>query len=125
MSDRFAVPICRHLKTNGFRCQSPALNGETFCYFHLRLHKEHHRPLTARDIVDRRNLQYSEYESALLRGGEDPMQIARAYPIQNEFQFPPLEDAESIQVATSMLFHALAQGQIHLSRAAFFAISSA
>jgi hypothetical protein len=45
------------------------------------------------------------------------MQIARAYPTQNEFNFPPLEDAESIQLAASMLFHAIAQGHVHLRRA--------
>ena len=35
----FAVseyPICRHTKTNGRRCQSPALTTSAFCYFHQR-----------------------------------------------------------------------------------------
>lgn len=27
-------PICRHTKTNGRRCQSPALTGSAFCYHH-------------------------------------------------------------------------------------------
>lgn len=116
-TEHFAIPICRHLKTNGLRCQSPALNGEPFCYFHVRLHKEHHRPLTAREIMDSRNRQYEGYEEAVIGGGEDPMLIARAYPTQNEFNFPPLEDAESIQLAASMLFHAIAQGHVHLRRA--------
>jgi hypothetical protein len=116
-TEEIAFPICRHLKTNGVRCKSPALNGEPFCYFHLRLHKEHHRPLTAREIVDSRNLQYDGYEEAVIGGGEDPMLIARAYPNQNELNFPPLEDAESLQLAASMLFRAIAQGQIHLRRA--------
>lgn len=117
LTEQFAVPICRHLKTNGLRCQSPALNGEPFCYFHVRLHKHHPAPLTARQIVDARNRVYDGYEEAVIGGGEDPMQIARAYPNQNEFNFPPLEDAESIQLAASMLFHAIAQGQVHLRRA--------
>jgi len=30
--------ICRHIKTNGLRCQSPALSGSSFCYFHARAH---------------------------------------------------------------------------------------
>ena len=25
---------CRHIKTNGLRCQSPALKGGEFCYYH-------------------------------------------------------------------------------------------
>jgi len=28
---------CRHIKTNGLRCKSPALNGGQFCYYHARL----------------------------------------------------------------------------------------
>lgn len=27
-------PLCRHTKTNGRRCQSPALTGSAFCYHH-------------------------------------------------------------------------------------------
>lgn len=27
---------CRHIKTNGLRCQSPAFNGGHFCYYHSR-----------------------------------------------------------------------------------------
>jgi hypothetical protein len=28
--------LCRHIKTNGFKCQSPAMRGSAFCYFHSR-----------------------------------------------------------------------------------------
>ena len=28
---------CTHIKVNGLRCQSPALRGERFCYFHQRM----------------------------------------------------------------------------------------
>ena len=30
---------CRHIKPNGLRCESPALRGTPFCYFHTRLHR--------------------------------------------------------------------------------------
>jgi hypothetical protein len=30
--------LCRHIKTNGQRCQSPALSGSAYCYFHSRVH---------------------------------------------------------------------------------------
>jgi hypothetical protein len=30
--------LCRHIKTNGQRCQSPALLGSAYCYFHSRVH---------------------------------------------------------------------------------------
>ncbi len=29
---------CRHIKPNGVRCESPALCGHAFCYFHARVH---------------------------------------------------------------------------------------
>ena len=29
---------CRHIKSNGSRCKSPALRGKPYCYFHARLH---------------------------------------------------------------------------------------
>lgn len=29
---------CRHIKTNGLRCKSPALKGGHFCYFHSKTH---------------------------------------------------------------------------------------
>ena len=31
--------LCRHIKTNGVQCQSPALAESQWCYFHSRLHQ--------------------------------------------------------------------------------------
>jgi hypothetical protein len=30
--------LCRHIKTNGKRCQSPALGESAYCYYHTRTH---------------------------------------------------------------------------------------
>ena len=30
--------LCRHIKTNGQRCKSPALSESAYCYFHARVH---------------------------------------------------------------------------------------
>lgn len=30
--------VCRHIKSNGVRCQSPAMRGHAFCYYHARAH---------------------------------------------------------------------------------------
>ncbi|MGD0345608.1 MAG: hypothetical protein ABSA85_02565 [Terracidiphilus sp.] len=30
--------ICRHIKINGLRCESPALRGHQFCYYHSKAH---------------------------------------------------------------------------------------
>ncbi len=27
-------PLCRHIRTNGLRCKSPALTEAPYCYFH-------------------------------------------------------------------------------------------
>jgi len=36
-----AAPRCTHVKANGYRCGSPALRAQRFCYFH---YKAHNRP---------------------------------------------------------------------------------
>ena len=32
------IQLCRHIKTDGRRCQSPALSESVYCYFHSRVH---------------------------------------------------------------------------------------
>jgi hypothetical protein len=45
MPSRFSdYPLCRHTKTNGLRCQSPALAVSAFCHHHQKLHRT--RPTT-------------------------------------------------------------------------------
>jgi len=34
-------PLCRHTKTNGRPCQSPALAASAFCYHHRKLRRTH------------------------------------------------------------------------------------
>jgi hypothetical protein len=78
------------------------------------MHKDHPAPLTAQQIV----ASWKEGDAEMwLKCDMDPMYVARAYPEQNEFNFPPLEDPESVQLAGSMLFHVIAQGKIHPLRA--------
>lgn len=43
------VQICRHIKPSGERCNSPAMRGHSFCYFHSRAHKRT-RPTDRRDL---------------------------------------------------------------------------
>jgi hypothetical protein len=33
---------CRHIKSNGCKCEAPALRGMPYCYFHMRLHRALH-----------------------------------------------------------------------------------
>lgn len=40
---------CRHIKTNGLKCESPSLKGMPYCYFHNRLHNLARAPRPAPD----------------------------------------------------------------------------
>ena len=100
--------------TNGRQCQSPALRGGPLCFFHAKLQHTHRRPAKPESLAS----GWQEY--AIESEGEpegDVFAVARVYPNQDEIQFPPLEDAESVQLATSMLFQAIATGQIYFKRA--------
>jgi hypothetical protein len=33
--------LCRHIRTGGIRCQSPAIKGGLWCFFHARFHACH------------------------------------------------------------------------------------
>ena len=115
ITDTVKIPLCRHIKTNGRRCQSPALTGGVLCYFHSNLHHAHRRP----PVVEA--LSSGWQESAVEAEGDpegDAFALARVYPRQDEIQFPPLEDAESIQVSISLLVAALARNRIDSKRAA-------
>ena len=84
--------LCRHIRTNGVQCQSPALTRKPYCFFHTRLAERHstfrHTPET------------------------------RGYLIPgHHIQLAPLEDRESIQVALSVVVNALATGQLETRRA--------
>jgi len=38
------TPECRHIKTSGGKCGSPALRGQPYCYFHSRLRERATKP---------------------------------------------------------------------------------
>jgi hypothetical protein len=100
-TDKYA--ICRHIRTSGHRCQSPALAGSLFCFYHRTLRRSHDAASTAKvGPLRPETVQY------LLQHGQSPSQFAPS-PTLN---FPPLEDAESIQLTISLLFAAIAAGQI-------------
>ena len=81
--------LCRHVKTNGRRCGSPALTDGMWCYFHHRLLTRH------------RNLNTPGT-------GTVPVDL----------KLPPLEDHESIQVALSLVADAIVTGTLPEKRAA-------
>jgi hypothetical protein len=108
-----SATTCRHIKTNGKRCQSPSLGLSAFCYFHSRLHRRH------KNLI--------ENSSALTVPSPNPTTSASGTPqylpdyaaqIPIELDLPPAEDAESIQVSVSLLIAALARNRIDPKRAA-------
>lgn len=85
-------PLCRHIRTNGTQCKSPALTGRDCCYYHDRLHHHH-----------------SSYRHATVTQGQ-------LIPGQH-IQLAPLEDRDSVQVALSQVINALATGRLETKRA--------
>ncbi len=75
------IPRCQHRKTNGVSCGSPALHDKPYCYFHDRWREQH---------IDVFN-------------GTPYMQNVDA-------DLPILEDANSVQMALTKVFHMLLAG---------------
>jgi hypothetical protein len=97
--------ICRHIKTNGERCGSPALRTNPFCYFHRNLADCHPRP-PAPDLTP------------TIIHPMDPLRELQLAAIDaSNLALPPLEDRESIQLAVSMIVGALARNQLDSARA--------
>jgi hypothetical protein len=99
--------ICRHIKSNGDRCQSPKLLKSEFCYFHKRLHEQHLRaiaPQRSSEVM----LPVLDKSGALV--GMEPA------PTQT-LDLGPLEDRASVQMAISTVLNALAAGRLEQSRA--------
>ena len=95
--------ICRHIKTNGERCASPALRDHAFCYFHRTLAQRHAKP---------------EPEIPTIIHPLDPSREPHLAATQPTLNLPPLEDRESIQLAASMIVGALASNSLDTKRAA-------
>ncbi|HEY0307871.1 MAG TPA: hypothetical protein VGB94_06910, partial [Acidobacteriaceae bacterium] len=85
---------CRHIKTNGCKCEAAALRGQPFCYFHA---------------LSRTREQRLASQPAL------PPPEATLAPIALEL--PLLEDANAVQVAVSLVVSALAGNRIEPRRA--------
>jgi hypothetical protein len=79
---------CRHIKSNGSKCHSPAMKDKPYCYYHTRAHR----------IVRNANA-IASYE-------------------HKDLQIPFLEDRGAVQIALSEVVSALASNHIEFKRAA-------
>jgi len=106
---------CQHIKSSGARCRAVSLNDHLFCFWHARIHRHHneanrHFPMS----YCPENTVANRKESAEI---DDAYSGLRAnYPISSEL--PPLEDAESIQIAISLIVRAIADARIQHKQAA-------
>jgi hypothetical protein len=80
-------PLCRHTKTDGRICQSPACGDSPFCYFHKKLHRTRRAPAIG------------------------PGQVLSPHVLH------PLCNAHSIQHALAMVLTGLASGQLRPAQA--------
>ena len=109
---------CRHIRPSGRRCQTPALRGKPLCFHHANANA-HHRALHPPDDGTS-NILYSL--------GNDEAAAIRREPLLAEYyantrgpvilDFPPLEDANAVQLALSMVLTVLGQNRLDPTRAA-------
>ena len=89
---------CRHMHVMGRRCGSPALSGQPYCYFHARSRTRHLSPDTMPTVIHPLNPDDDQRQ-------RDPMiaqYFAGTHSTPFIFDFPTIEDRESIQVATAV-----------------------
>jgi len=86
---------CEHIKTNGEFCGSPALRGRNYCYFHL-------------TYIGRR-LRAERVREKAAAYGVDPGVVP--------LELPPLEDANSVQMALMQVIDAILHNRIDNKRA--------
>lgn len=124
-------PECRHVKPSGRLCDSPALSGSNWCYFHRRLHERQlaGQAAHAKAFGRARTLE-GRFTPALSDTSPQPdteRSEAGAYPVgedrslpapeQTPLDLPPFEDAASIQLALIDVAQALAANRIDPRRA--------
>jgi len=79
--------LCHHVKEDGISCHSPALSGESYCYFHLR------------------------YKWHRLRTWRGRRSAASWTP-----DLPPPTDLPAIQISLTRVLQALADGRLDVKR---------
>lgn len=113
-------PECRHIRPSGGTCNSPALKGSYWCYYHGRLHQRQtirhsHRRADGRFVP----LPPPEAATETLDHGSIPVEAhpERAEAAAVPLDLPPVEDAASIQLALIDILQALAGNQLDPKRA--------
>ncbi len=103
------VARCQHIKVNGTRCDSPALKGKAFCYFHYRSR------LRDPAVSPNANSQEPSALSQEPKANSEELQPA-GVPLNAEFFL--LEDANSIQCALQWVLRRILAASIDRRQAA-------
>lgn len=82
--------LCRFIRTTGKRCESPALRDQNWCFYHDRSYARH-------------------------RANRSSGKPAKDAPLP--IHLPAIDDAESIQLAVSLIIDAVARGLLEDRRA--------
>ncbi len=93
---------CNHVRTAGTLCQSPALKGGQYCYFHQR---------------DRQRQDNLRQARTVKLSTKTPDRDDMDAEILESLAMPILEDANAIQVAMTAVLRAFAGNHIHPRRA--------
>ncbi len=103
------IPLCRHIKSNGLICRSPALRGKAMCFYH-----QPRIATRAANDYDRERNNYRAYALQGLSPAEFQALIASG-------------DHPAIRRALAVVCRALAAREIHPRRAGriLFALQSA
>lgn len=96
---------CEHIKANGVFCGSPALRGRNYCYFHLTHIGRRLRAERAQAHLVSKANAYGLDPDALALAAEVPLDL------------PPLEDANSVQIALMQVMDAILHNRIDSKRA--------
>lgn len=91
---------CEHIKANGEFCGSPALRGRNYCYFHL-------------THIGRRLRTERAYEKFSAASAAASAADAANVPLE----MPPLEDANSVQIALMQVMDAILHNRLDSKRA--------
>ena len=92
---------CRHIRVDGARCRAMAINGKTFCYFHLHHRRRKPAPPPKPTAVDY---------------GAIPVN-APAAQTALDLDLPLLEDRYAIQIGITQIARALTANEIDAKRA--------
>ena len=107
---------CEHIKSNGEFCGSPALRGRNYCYFHLthigrRLRAERQFQQSQVGVQEKDANPTTSSGQAL---GHQPASLGDAGAA---LELPPLEDANSIQIALMQVIDAILHNRLDSKRA--------